>query len=137
MGRLLAPITIQNLTDSKCAINVNAFVDTAAAYLTLPISWKSKLGNLRKFRTVQTQFAEPFAEQSKGTAEIYGPVSLKINGFDEISTEVLFRDLDMDMPPDEKGNFEALLGYIPLEQSNAAVDMSIHKLVPVKYVDLK
>ena len=129
MGRVLTPITIQNLQSLEHSINVLAFVDTAAAYLTLPTSWKTRLGNLRKFRTVTTQFAD----QRRGSAEIFGPVSLKIDGFDEISTEVLF----LDMLPDEEGNYEPLLGYIPLEQANAAVDMSSHRLIPVKFVDLK
>ena len=104
-------------------------MDTAAAYLTLPVSWKSRLGNLRRFRTVKTQFAD----QPQGSADIYGPVLLKIEGFDEISTEVLF----LDMVADENGSYEPLLGYIPLEQANAAIDMSSRRLVPLKYVDLK
>ena len=129
MGRVLTPIKIQNLQSPDHSIEIDAFVDTAAAYLTLPMSWKDRLGDLRKFRVVTTQFAD----QRRGTAEIFGPVLLKIDGFDEISTEVLF----LDMLPDEHGDFEPLLGYIPLEQANAAVDMASHKLVPLKYVDLK
>jgi hypothetical protein len=35
------------------------------------------------------------------------------------------------------GGCEPLLGYIILEQSRAAVDMVGHRLVPVKYMDLK
>ena len=36
-----------------------------------------------------------------------------------------------------RNGFEPLLGYIVLEQSQAAVDMLGHRLVKVKYLDLK
>lgn len=129
MGRILTPIEIENLQNPSHKLRVNVLVDTAAAYLTLPLAWKERLGELRSFGNVTTQFAD----QRKGTAEVFGPVLLKIEGFREISTEVLF----LDMAPDGDGGYEPLLGYIPLEQASAAVDMSGHKLVPVKYVDLK
>jgi len=35
------------------------------------------------------------------------------------------------------GRYEPLLGYIILEQSRAAIDMVGHRLVQVKYMDLK
>lgn len=129
MGKVLVPVKIENIEFPEHSLEVQAFVDTAAAYLTLPTSWRARLGKLRKFRTVKTQFAD----QRHGTADVYGPVLLKIAGFDDISTEVLF----LDMHPDDQGNFEPLLGYIPLEQANAAVDMPGRKLVPLKYVDMK
>lgn len=129
MGKVLVPIKVENIQSPEHSIEVQAFVDTAAAYLTLPTTWKSRLGKLRKFRTVETQFAD----QRHGTADVYGPVLLRISGFEDISTEVLF----LDMLPDEKGEFEPLLGYIPLEQANAAIDMPGRQLVPMKYVDLK
>ena len=37
----------------------------------------------------------------------------------------------------EDGIYEPLLGYIVLEQSQAAVDMLGHRLIHVKYADLK
>jgi len=33
--------------------------------------------------------------------------------------------------------FEILIGYIALESSNAAVDVLGHRLVPVKYFDMR
>jgi len=36
-----------------------------------------------------------------------------------------------------EGGYEPLLGYLILEQSQVAVDMVGHRLVPVKYIDLK
>jgi hypothetical protein len=35
------------------------------------------------------------------------------------------------------GAYEPLLGYIPIEQCGAAVDMVGRRLVPVKHMDLK
>jgi len=35
------------------------------------------------------------------------------------------------------GEYEPLIGYIVLEQSLASVDMIGHRLVPIKYMDLK
>ena len=129
MGKVIAPLQVQNLQSPEHALQLRAFVDTAAAYLTLPLSWKSKLGPLRRLRSVKTQFAD----QRQGSAEVYGPILLKIEGFDDISTEVMF----LDMVPDDEGEFEPLLGYIPLEQANAAVDMTGRKLISLKYVDVK
>jgi hypothetical protein len=37
----------------------------------------------------------------------------------------------------EDGVFEPLVGYLPLEQSQAGVDMLNHRLIHMKYVDLK
>lgn len=37
----------------------------------------------------------------------------------------------------EDGDYEPLIGYIILEQSQAAVDMLGHRLVAVKRMDLK
>ena len=47
-------------------------------------------------------------------------------------TEVLF----IEMQPEE-GSYEPLIGYIPLEQAQAAVDMLGHRLIKVSLVDLK
>ena len=35
------------------------------------------------------------------------------------------------------GDEEPLLGYVILEQAQAAVDMLGHRLVPVRYIDMK
>ena len=49
-----------------------------------------------------------------------------------MSGEVLF----LDMEP-EDGVYEPLVGYIVLEQAQAAVDMLGHRLIHVKKSDLK
>ena len=63
---------------------------------------------------------------------MYGPVRIQIEGFPPIFSEVVF----IDMHPDD-GEYEPLIGYIPLEQSQAAVDMLGHRLIHVKRLDLK
>ena len=72
------------------------------------------------------------ADQSAIEGRVCGPVRLQIEGFRPIYTEIIF----IDTKP-ENGEYEPLLGYIPLEQSQAAVDMLGHRLVHVKRLDLK
>jgi len=55
-----------------------------------------------------------------------------LEGFRAIHTEVMF----VDMQPDE-GVYEPLIGYLVLQQCQAAVDMLGHRLIHVKHVDLK
>ena len=57
---------------------------------------------------------------------------IQIEGFRPIFNEVAF----VEMKPAD-GEYEPLIGYIILEQSQAAVDMLGYRLVPTKYMDLK
>lgn len=59
-------------------------------------------------------------------------MEIQIEGFEPVYGEVLF----LDMHPAD-GIYEPLLGYIVLEQSQAAVDMLGLRLVHVKKTDLK
>ena len=61
-----------------------------------------------------------------------GPATIQIEGFDTIVGEVVFLDVDA---ADE--GYEPLLGYIVLEQSQAAIDMARHQLIKVRHLDLK
>jgi hypothetical protein len=63
---------------------------------------------------------------------VCGPVRIQIEGFRPVFTEVVF----VDMEP-EDGEYDPLIGYLVLEQSQAAVDMLGHRLVFVKHLDLK
>jgi hypothetical protein len=128
MGRIVVQIAIDNPADTEASLRCDALVDTGAAYMVLPSAWKEKLGKLEKLADVPLELGD----QTRRTGEICGPVKLRLNGFRPIFTEVLF----IDMQP-QYGGYEPLLGYIPLEQSQAAVDMVGHRLVPVKTVDLK
>lgn len=61
-----------------------------------------------------------------------GMPEIEIDGFRPISNEVVFLDC-----LHEDDDFEPLLGYVILEQAQAAVDMLGHRLVPVRYIDMK
>jgi predicted aspartyl protease len=128
MGRIVTPVTIKNAIDASNSLRCEALVDTGAAYLTLPIAWKERLGALEQVRTVEVEIAT----QEVIEGAICGPVRIELEGFAPIFGEVLF----VDMAPRD-GVYEPLIGYITLEQSQAAVDMVGHRLVHVKRVDLK
>ncbi len=84
--------------------------------------------NLEAIAPVQLETAT----QATVTGEICGPVQIQIEGFRAIYSEVVFVDI---VPED--GVYEPLVGYIVLQQSQAAVDMVGHRLIHVKRMDLK
>jgi predicted aspartyl protease len=128
MGRIVSSVRIDNVADPAKSIRYDALVDTGVAYLVLPTAWKDRLGDLAAIQKVEVETAT----QAKTQGEICGPVRIQVEGFRPIYNEVLF----VDMQPEE-GRFEPLIGYIVLEQSQAAVDVIGHRLVDVKHVDLK
>ena len=128
MGRITVETTIENSADSTFRIQCDALVDTGAAYLTLPTAWRDRLGPLMRLDTVRVQTAT----QAIVAGDICGPVLLRLERFRPVLAEVLFIEMD---PFD--GRYEPLIGYIPLEQAQAAVDLVGHRLVKVNQVDLK
>ena len=58
------------------------------------------------------------------------PVEIRIQGFRPVSNEVIFVETN-------GGDEEPLLGDVILAQAQAAVDMFGHRLVPVRYIDMK
>lgn len=128
MGRIVASIKIENPLDPEARIRCDALVDTGSSFLVLPKAWRNRLGKLDDVGKVQLETAT----QETVEGEVYGPVRIQIEGFRPIYNEVLF----LDMKP-ENGEYEPLIGYIILEQSQAAVDMLGHRLIPVKRMDLK
>jgi predicted aspartyl protease len=128
MGRIIASVTITNLADPQSRVRIDALVDTGASHMTLPNAWRNRFGELEEIRVVELETAT----QTTAQGSVCGPVRLQIEGFSPIFTEVVF----IDMEP-ENGEYEPLIGYIPLEQSQAAVDMLGHRLVHVKRLDLK
>ena len=94
----------------------------------LPLAWKDRLGKLESTRTIERETAT----QEVITGEVSGPVRIQIEGFPAIYSEVAF----VVMQP-ERGEYEPLIGYLVLKQSQAAVDMLGHRLIPVKHMDLK
>ena len=128
MGRIVIEATIDTNDSSDAAIVCEALVDTGAAYLTLPNAWRSRLGDLATLDTVDVETAS----QAVVTGDICGPILLRFGSFRQVLVEVLF----IDMAPAD-GRYEALLGYIPLEQAQAVVDLGGHRLAKVDRVDLK
>jgi predicted aspartyl protease len=128
MGRIRTSVTITNARDESKSMRIDALVDTGASHLVLPSAWKEHLGELTLTESLELQTAT----QSLVHGEVYGPVIIQIEGFHQIFSEVLF----IDMQPDD-GQYEPLVGYIPLEQAGAAVDMLGHRLLHIKHFDLK
>ncbi len=128
MGRIVTTIDVENISKPGTKMKLDALVDTGASYLTLPQAWKGRFGKFETKETIELQTATQ--EVVKGI--VCGPVKIKIEGFRVIYNEILF----LDMEP-SNGEYEPLLGYIALEQCGAAVDMIGHRLLPVKYMDVK
>jgi len=127
MGRIVTSVTIRNIASAD-RLRCDALVDTGASHMILPQAWRDRLGRLESLDTVELELAN----QALTHGEVCGPVKIQIEGFRPIFTEVLF----VSMQPVD-GQFEPLIGYLVLEQSQAAVDMVGHRLVHVKRLDLK
>jgi predicted aspartyl protease len=128
MGRIVASVKIENVSDASKALRCDALVDTGASFMVLPSAWKERLGELELIGKIELETAT----QETVTGEVCGPVRIQIEGFRPIFSEVLF----VEMKPAD-GNYEPLIGYIVLEQSQAGVDMLGHRLVTIKHMDLK
>ena len=124
MGRIIASVVIDNFSVPDKRIRCDALVDTGASHMILPTAWKQRLGELEEIGTVELETATQRTVQGI----VCGPVRLQIEGF----RPVFF----IEMEPDQ-GDYDPLIGYIVLEQSQAAVDMLGHRLVHVKRLDLK
>jgi predicted aspartyl protease len=128
MGRIIASVKIENLLNHDKKFRCDALVDTGASHMVLPTVWRDRLGDLDEVRRVRLELAT----QATVEGVVCGPVRIQIEGFEPVYSEVLF----VDMEP-ENGDYEPLIGYIVLEQSQAAVDMLGHRLIHVKRLDLK
>ena len=128
MGRIIAPVRIQNVRHPETSILMDALVDTDVTHLVLPAAWRERPGELESMDRVELELAT----QPTATGEVCGPVKIQIEGFRAVFGEVLF----VEMHPKD-GSYEPLLGYIPLEQSQAAVDVLGHRLIAARRFDLK
>jgi predicted aspartyl protease len=128
MGRIVASVKIDNASDASRSIRCDALVDTGASFMVLPNAWRDRLGKL----DTTTQVEMETATQQTIKGEVCGPVRIQIEGFRPIYSEVSF----VDMQP-EDGEYEPLIGYLVLEQSQAGVDILGHRLVRIKHMDLK
>lgn len=124
MGTIITPVTVLNVGEPEKQISFDGLVDTGSTFLTLPNAWKEKLGKLEKVDEVSLELANGEIR----TGEVYGPVKIKIGNFRTIYTEVLF----IEMEANEEGNYEPLVGYLPLEAIPVGVDMLNHRLFKVR-----
>lgn len=129
MGRIICQAKIENAVNGQDGFEFSALVDTGTSHPTFPTAWKSRLGNFQTIRPVELETAN----QSTISGEMAGPVKIQIEGFPAIYSEVLFVDMD----PRSDGSYEPLRGYIVLESCQAGVDILGHRLVHIKYLDLK
>jgi len=128
MERIVAFVTVENPFDPEKRIECDALVDTGASHMILPVAWRGRLGELKQLGEVDLEMAN----QTPLRGLVCGPVQIQIEGFRAVFSEVVF----VDMRP-EDGQYEPLIGYIVLEQAQAAVDMIGHRLIHVKRLDLK
>jgi predicted aspartyl protease len=128
MGQIHASIAVTNPAEPGPKVVFDALVDTGAFCLTVPSSWKERLGPLPLSRIVEVETADGRIVP----AEVAGPVVIRIDAFDPVAGEVLF----FDVQPTE-GRIEPLLGYVTLEQAGLVVDMLGNRLVRLPRLDLK
>lgn len=129
MERIIAQTKVTNLFDEGKAIQCGMFVDSGAGALMRPMAWKERLGRFRRSDAVELQLANGDVV----SGEVCAPVLIEIEGFRPVYNEVVFLESGAGNGEVE----EPLLGYVILTQARAAVDMVGHRLVPVRYIDLK
>ncbi len=113
MGRIVVRTRVTNVFDEDKSIECGMFVDTGAGALILPAAWKERLGRFKRSEAVELLMDN--REVVRG--EACSPVEVKMEGFRSVSNEVIF----VDMKPEENAEYEPLLGYVILEQAQAAV----------------
>lgn len=123
MGRIMASVAISTVLDPDKKIRCDTLLDTGASLLVLPSACRDRLVDLPEMRQIDLETAT----QDAVKATICASVRLQIEEFPPVVAELAF----VDMTP-QNGDYEPLLGYIPLEQSQAAVDTLGHRLVYVK-----
>ena len=128
MGRILTHVTIVNALDPAREISCQALVDTGAWGLMLPRAWKERLGAFQMTRTVEMVTAD----QRVVSGEVCGPVTIRIEGFEPVSSEVTFVDMEL-----EGGRYRPLLGYTVLEQAGLAADPVGGRLLKIPHMDLR
>lgn len=129
MGRIMAQVKITNMFDNNQFIDCSMFVDTGSAVIILPIEWKTRLGKPVDCEPIELELAN--GQVIKG--ETCSPFKIQAETFRPVFNEVIF----MEMEKGRNGEYEPLLGYVPLEQIPVAVDMLGHRLIPLKTIDAK
>ncbi len=128
VGRIFTQVTIVNALDPAREIRCQALVDTGAWGLMLPRAWKERLGAFQMTRTVEMVTAD----QRVVSGEVCGPVTIQIEAFEPVSSEVTFVDMEL-----EGGRYRPLLGYTVLEQAGVAADPVGGRLLKIPHLDLR
>src|SRR5205814_7012074 len=121
-GRILTHVTIVNALDPAREISCEALVDTGAWGLMLPRAWKERLGAFPMTRTVEMVTAD----QRVVSGEVCGPVTIRIEGCEAVSSEATFVDMEL-----EGGRYRPLLGHTVLAQAGLAADPAGGRLLQV------
>jgi hypothetical protein len=127
MGRIVANLKIENVLEKK-SVEFTGLIDSGASHVVLPNAWRDRFGPLEEVRRVNLSLAN----QESVTGTVCGPVRITLEGFGPVFSELIFVDMQKD-----NGDYEPIIGYILLEQCQAAIDFLGHRLIPVKPLDLK
>ncbi len=121
MGRLVQRVKIQSLLNKEESLEVDALVDTGASIMALPGKYKAI------FKSTELYDAESVTAGGVVPVKIGAGFLVQVGDFRATSADIAFIE----------GLDEPLIGYTLLEAIPVAVDMLGHRLVPVKYFDMK
>lgn len=124
MDQIFQKVRVSQYGGGGGSIDFRALIDTGASHLTLPRAWKEKFPGVG---TLQTRKVE-LASGELVEAEICGPLAAEIGDCRPIGTEVMF----IDMTPDANGEYEPLIGYLPLQSIPVVIDLEHDELVEVR-----
>ena len=127
MGRIVTSAEVHNIAEPRKGRRIDFLVDTGASHV-VPAAWKEQFGDFELERETEAELAG----QGVTTGTICGPARIRIEGFRAVHGDIVFLEMES-----ESGKYEPLLGYLPLQQCGAAVDMLGHRLVPVRHLDMK
>lgn len=119
MTSIVVRVTVTNTVEPAHQIDFISIVAREVGWLTLPNAWRDRLG-------------KPATVRIEPRGEVCGPVTIQIDGFRPIITEVIFTELES-----RDGQYHPLLGHLALAQSSATVDQARQRLVAVPHVDAK
>lgn len=102
MGQVKVPVTPVNGSNPARELRFDAIVETGAFGLILPTVWKERVGPLPHAAVVEVETAD----QRILTAEVCGPVRIRVDGFGAIDGEVVF--MDMEPSSDQSGQSRTL-----------------------------
>jgi predicted aspartyl protease len=128
MGSIVTTVSIVNAAAPARHVHDDGLIDTGSWGLSVPASWKERLGPLQLVQRIELVTAD----QRVIIAEVGGPVIVQIATFRPISTEVVLTPMDA-----EHRGHRILIGYTILAQAGIVVDVVHQRLTAVPYYDLR